>query len=474
VAARRLILFELNEVPPRIVDDHCRRHPDSALARLLARGRRLQSVTEDEGHLSPWCTWPTLHRGVTNAEHGILEFGQSLTEIDRAYPPIWQVLARAGARVGVFGSLHSNPLPADLSGHAFYCPDVFAAEADVFPERLAPFQELSLTMARESARNVSSRIPWGPALRFLAAAPGLGLRLDTAAGAARQVLAERVRPERRVRRRTWQVKLAFDLFMKQLEQGRPDFATFFTNHVASSMHRYWAAAYPGDYDEFGYDDEWVATWKDEIAFCMDACDLMIARLVQHCESRRDAVLMVASSMGQGPTVARPVTTQLYVTEPARFMAALGAGEGEWERRPAMLPQFNARVAAPRRDEVRRRLAAFLVEGAPVEVVEKEDGFFSVSLGHPDVHDGTRRAVLDAVERPFADLGLDCVHMEDMTGTSAYHVPEGTLVIYDPTAPAPAAGARPVEVSTVDVVPSILGHFGLPVPAALRGRSFLAG
>lgn len=61
-----------------------------------------------------------------------------------------------------------------------------------------------------------------------------------------QVVSERVRQARNVRRRTYQSVLAFDIFMKQLESTRPGFATFFTNHVASSMHRYWAAAFPGD------------------------------------------------------------------------------------------------------------------------------------------------------------------------------------------------------------------------------------
>ena len=43
-------------------------------------------------------------------------------------------------------------------------------------------------------------------------------------------------------RRTYQAGLAFDIFINFLQSTKPAFATFFTNHVASSMHRFWAAA----------------------------------------------------------------------------------------------------------------------------------------------------------------------------------------------------------------------------------------
>jgi hypothetical protein len=63
-------------------------------------------------------------------------------------------------------------------------------------------------MARKSARNVSRRIPWARALRFLAAAPALGLKPRTAADLARQLASERRRPWQRVRWRTYQTVLA--------------------------------------------------------------------------------------------------------------------------------------------------------------------------------------------------------------------------------------------------------------------------
>ena len=58
-----LVLFELNEVPPFVIDWHCERHPGAGLARLVEASRRFETRSDDEGPLSPWITWPTVHRG---------------------------------------------------------------------------------------------------------------------------------------------------------------------------------------------------------------------------------------------------------------------------------------------------------------------------------------------------------------------------------------------------------------------------
>src|SRR5688500_10899078 len=99
---RKLILFELNEVPWRIVQEFCRWRPESCLVRHLRHFSTFETYAEDAGHLSPWVTWPTVHRGVTNERHTIGEFRQDLHEINQAYPPLWRLLAERGVSTGVF------------------------------------------------------------------------------------------------------------------------------------------------------------------------------------------------------------------------------------------------------------------------------------------------------------------------------------------------------------------------------------
>ena len=82
---RKIVFFELNEVPYRVVDDFCERRPDSALARLLPRSAQYETRCEDEGKLQPWVTWPSVHRGVNNIRHGLAHLGQSNQDFVRSF-----------------------------------------------------------------------------------------------------------------------------------------------------------------------------------------------------------------------------------------------------------------------------------------------------------------------------------------------------------------------------------------------------
>ena len=103
-----MIMYEINEVPWRVVDYYVERKPHSAIAQLLARSQTYTTQTKDTGELHPWSTWPTLHRGVYNDTHNIRFLNQELPE---QHPPIWQLLNTAGVRTGVFLSLQSHPIP---------------------------------------------------------------------------------------------------------------------------------------------------------------------------------------------------------------------------------------------------------------------------------------------------------------------------------------------------------------------------
>ena len=312
---RRIVLFELNEVPWRIVDEYVAENPGSALARVLPRSRTYTSVAADRGHLSPWTTWPTLHRGVNDEQHMIGAFGQDRTTADGCFPPVWQLLHRAGVSVGICGTLHSYPVPDDIADYSFYLPDSFATEPTAFPQELAAFQEFNLTMVRASSRNVDTGIPKAAALRFLRSTPKIGIRPQTFAALAGQLALERRKPWLSTRRRSYQSIFAFDLFAKQLAQRRPAFSSFFTNHVASAMHRYWAAGHPGDYDQLNLGDEWMARYRNEVPWAMQRADDMLGRLVAFVDANPEYELWVASSMGQGPTFAQPLETQLYLAGP---------------------------------------------------------------------------------------------------------------------------------------------------------------
>jgi hypothetical protein len=301
----------------------------------------------------------------------------------------------------------------------------------------------------------------------------LGIRLTTYAALGKQLLAERRRPAMSNRRRTYQSVLLFDIFARQLQRSRPQFSTFFTNHVASAMHRYWAAHRPEDYERLGLSQDWLETFRDEVMWATGQAADMIERLADYVDANPGSQLWIASSMGQRATMAESLETQLYLTHPARFLDAMGLpGDDVWEQRPAMLPQFNLVVAAEYVESFFDALRTVRVGGEPLHFKRSDNGFFSLDFGQANLHDQPDAVTIAGEARPIASLGLETVEIEDRSDTTAYHVPEGILAVYDPASPPPDNGSRP-EVSVLEVAPTLLKILGVEPPAYMARPKTLA-
>jgi hypothetical protein len=461
---RAFILFELNEVPLRVVRHFAERRPGSAFARILKQGRHWTTITPDEGHLSPWITWPTLHRGVSSKDHRIGALGQDVRDVDRRYPPVWTILAHGGSRVGMFGSLHSYPPPADLDQYDFYVPDTFAAGPEAKPAELAAFQDFNLHMVDRSGRNVSSELPVKQALSFLIkSAPG-GVRPATFAKIARQVASERIWRHRTARRRTIQSLLAFDLFLAQLQSKMPDAAFFFTNHVASSMHRYWPATFTADYQVTEWSDDWVRRFSGELDYVMGEADQMLADLMSFADRNRDYVLLVASSMGQAAVdeANRHVTTEVLLRDINKFLGTLGV-EGGWKRRRTMEPAytlaFDEEAAA---GAFIRAIAQVKIAGESIDHRRLDARAVEFVLGLSNVRDQDLTITIGNRIVTPDDAGVANVPIDDEVGAAAYHVPEGVLLAYDPQSDWGPTPAGPTL--TTRIAPTLLALQGINPPS----------
>jgi hypothetical protein len=464
---KRLIVYELNEVPIKIFNWFVQRNSNgSNVASLMRNGRIINTITEDSGHLSPWITWPTMHRGVTNANHGIFDFGQNLKFINQDYPPIWEFLAKGGLRVGMFGSLHTYPLPSDLDNYAFYVPDTFAAGPECFPDKFTAFQEFNLRMVDQSGRNVARGLPLRDAGRFLVAAPALGLRAKTAVKLAGQLASEQANSARVVRRRTSQVQIAFDFFLKELKQTTPDAAFFFTNHVASSMHRFWPATFPKDYPNQFWGEHWASTWSGEIPFAMDEADAQIGDLMSFVEADRRYALIVATSMGQAAVeeVNDYLKRQLNFGDVKSFMRMLGIADEDWYQQRAMVPIFTVVVKESLSNMMADRLSSVRVNDQAISYENRGHGVFSFWLGHHNLETHEIRVRYNDQPVSLKTAGLINMNIQDEADTNAYHVPEGCLFVYDPEVKPKPSSASKTLVSTREFAPFILSNFDITRPA----------
>ena len=460
----KLILFELNEVPVRIFDYFRELKPNSWIARNHSKLKKFNTVSENQGHLSPWNTWPTIHRGVPNNQHYISDFNQDLSEVDKEFPPIWNLLSQNGIKTGIFGSLHSYPLPNDLTSYDFYVPDVFAAGSECFPENVELYQEINLKLSRESARNVDGVIPYGHILKLLRNFNDLGFNLGTMAEVGGHLVQEKLRSWKVIRRRTYQTVVAFDVFYKLLVKKKPDFVTFFTNHVASSMHRYWAAAFPDEYVDLKYDINWISTYDSEILFAMSKADKMLERLARFVDRNPEYKLLITSSMGQNAIECEPVETQLYVVDNAKFMSMLGITDADdYAFLPSMLPQFNYSINENKAGHFEYLLKNLRINGEPVCYRKHTAGAFSIDLGQSNLKETKININGHSVSLDVS--GMENVVIQDKSSSTAYHIPEGHLFSYHPSFTKAAFAHN--QLPTAEIAPLMLNNFGIKPPGYMK-------
>jgi len=472
---KKIILFELNEVPFRILDNYVSSRPHSFLAKFLSKSRQYETFTEDNIALDPWISWPTFHRGVNDEQHGILHLGQVADqEIDDRFPPIWKRLRQAGASVGVFGSLNTAITQESLREYAFYLPDYFAGDASAYPETLLNFHRFNLELTRKSARNVSRGIPWKGSFGFLDATIRGGLRPDTVFELSSQIVSEVVNKQKRIRRRAMQPLIMCDLFLKQLAETRPDFSTFYTNHVAAAMHRYWAALLPGDYKAGELDSEWVSSYNEEIPFALEKLELMLRKIVRFTEQNPEFSLVVASSMGQAAIAYQKTYEFLTITDVKKFMSVIGVPEEGFEITPAMVPCISLQLKNLDVIDLRRRLEDVKIGTEAMVFSKRPDkrACFELREGYLhlfvqfDNYDGPLTMSYRGAEKSFHEAGLSMMAHEDGVNCTAQHIPQGSLLIYSPDSP----DANRTSISTADFVPSVLSNFGMPKARELSGTA----
>lgn len=235
----QLIIYELNELPLKVFRCYALLNPNTFLGRAYREARYRETFTPDQGELHPWSTWPTVYRGVDNTKHKITTLNQDL-EISKQYPAVWEVLRRKGVSTGIFGSLQSgNVCKNRLS--SFHLPHTFAENNEAYPSSLIRLQDFNLKACKIN-KGTAGKISLSVILSFakIAQYPRLfAIIIKTILKSiSNTILGHRLLPMSAL-----QSDIMFNAFELFLGKYNPKFSTFFTNHLASVMHRYWDEAF---------------------------------------------------------------------------------------------------------------------------------------------------------------------------------------------------------------------------------------
>ena len=421
---KNLVIYELNEVPERVLRYYIDIRPMSTFAQLMREGLFVRTITKDIGELHPWSTWPTVHRGVNNSLHQIQYLNQDLSSANAAYPAIWDVLISNGIDVGLFGSLQSYP-PVKGELVRFHVPDTFAPNFDSYPPRLSMFQRFNLSMAGKN-KAVSGRFSAKDVILFCRLLIGRTLSLGVIFPAIRQVFLELKNPIWKARRSLMQPLFCFDVYRKLLIREKPSFSTFFTNHVAGMMHRYWRDLFPKD---FQVTQPNKSFHSNSILAAMDIADSQLSDLLHYCR-RSGSDLWVISSMGQAAIDRGDYVPETFLDDWQRLLFCLDLPIEDFEYVPAMQPEicFHCRNSNSL-DNLRASLSSVTDSDGSLVFVERygsTGNTISFSLGKSRILASEQCVHVNGALYKISDLGIKIITRDQGTG---YHIPEGILLAW---------------------------------------------
>ena len=328
---KKLIIYELNEVPLKVLKEYVRTNPKSNFAQITKSGIVKETYTIDEGELHPWSTWPTVHRGVSNNIHKIQFINQNL-DYSRKWPPIWEILLKNKLTIGIFGSLQSYP-PIKDNLVSFYLPDTFSPRPDSLPLNIMDFQRFNLAFT-ERNKAISRKIFLNDYLIFLKLILKGNFKIDTILSVLKHLFLELYNPKNKSLRSLMQPILGFDIYFKLLEKEKPHFSTFFTNHVAGMMHRYWKYAFPEDFKS----TKTKNFHNKSIKKAMKIADKQVGKLLKFCESN-NFELWIISSMGQEAILRDNDFPEIYLSKIDKVISSIGLNPSSYKLLPAMQPDL---------------------------------------------------------------------------------------------------------------------------------------
>ncbi len=451
---KKLIIYELNELPKELLLDYIKLKPSSTISKLYKEGTFKITKTFDQGELHPWSTWPTFYRGVNNNLHKIQFINQDKTFAEKNYPPIWNILANKGVSIGIFGSLQSYP-PPKLENISFYLPDTFAPKSNAIPQSLKVFQDFNLNLVGNN-NAVTRPISLVDVKNFIKCIFNRLISFKTILKISFHISKELLFPKYKLRRSLMQPLLSFDPYTWQLKKYKPSFSTFFTNHLAGMMHRYWYDFYP---NEFRNSFRKVSIFKRKsIIKALDIADKQIKTLLSFAkENNYD--LWVASSMGQAAIERGSYNKEIFLNDPKKLLKALDLNSDNYKIVPSMYPDINIVCKDLKANEEICRKIKLILDSTNKQIIkvrykQKSNTVNLIINTSKKIAEDNFIKIKNKKFKPN-EIGMSFIERDIGTG---YHIPEGILLTYGSTSQNLLKNYEIID--TAIVAPLILKYFNI--------------
>ena len=256
----------------------------------------------------------------------------------------------------------------------------------------------------------------------------------------------------------------FDLFIKYIKKEKPSFNTYFTNHVAGMMHRYWAYLYK---NEFKFDQKFEDDFhKSSIIKAMDIVDKQLEELIKVSKEFQYNII-ITSSMGQKARDSISFNEDIILKSVSKLCSSLGLNAKDYSELPAMQPDVCIKCVNKKALNALTTQIKKITDSNNEEIILKR--YNPVKLNLNISLKMTKKISADSKIKIFnklknlKDAGLQKINRDPGTG---YHCPEGTLLIY---------GDKKFEsifyeliksdaiLDTTKITPLILDYFNVKIP-----------
>ena len=423
---RKLIIYELNEIPQKLLEDFILSRPNSSLSYIYKEGVFTKTISSDIGELHPWSTWPTFYRGVDNTKHCLKFINQNKTFADKNFPPVWDLLYRKKISIGIFGSLQSYPPPKQNKYIKFYLPDTFSPDSKSIPRELEIFQQFNLSAVNNN-NGISRNIKFKEIKNFIKCLINKLISFPTILKIISQIVKETFFKKYKIRRSLLQPIIGFDSYMNHLKKYKPNFSTFFTNHLAGMMHRYWFDYFPEDF--YNHPRKRSHFKKNSILKALEIADSQIKTLIEFAK-KNDYDVWIASSMGQDFIKREKYIKELFLKKPNKLLQSLELDISDYKFLPSMYPDIN--IECQNKKSIKKIINKIknLIDSNNKQILQLryEPVGNRINLIISSSESLINCDYLFFKEKKFSlqELGLELFNRDQGTG---YHIPDGILLAY---------------------------------------------
>jgi hypothetical protein len=449
----KLLILEFNELCHETIQALMAAGSLPNFKRLYERSTSfITQAGESPPDLEPWIQWPTIHSGMTLAEHGVRELGDGDLQPNKY---VAEILSNNGITVGVFGSMNLNY--RNISGYLL--PDPWSRNGSTVPASLQPYYDLVSRQVQESSKSDAMSVADAARMAWFLLTHGLSPA--TVRFTLSHLYDEFIDKGVTWRRASVLDHFQYDVFRHYNKRCNAQFATFFCNSTAHFQHYYWRNMQPELFSVAPAASDHPSL-ADAIPYGYRSMDRLVGRSLQDYP---DATIVLATGLSQCPWT----DTTKCTYRPRDFQQLLLFAQIDPKGvaiSPVMAEQFHIDFTST--EECSKALAALqdlLYEDRPAFMLRR-DGPCSIFCGAQIFEQAPMSATVqrlsDGQSMSFHNL-FYMIH----SIRSGHHDPRGLLWIGNGKQ---QVAAQPVPIT--NIAPTILKFFGIEQPVYMRGEPLI--